>query len=243
MIFQWSWRIRTACRKPCAEKIFFGKNLLSSIGTFPAGVGRFMESSIVAKDWCPFDAIQCSYWGKFLAVFKFVADTRFQLERKSSLEIIWRSRNNSSKLDFMEWTKNERGPHHQTWNELLSIGFHWKIINRKIEHSQIFPLLGAPTASLREKSIGSIGRNVSQSDMAGQEERLRVHGCFLSAIYWEYIFSLLFPLEGSTVGDFIGYFFGISRNKASTVFYDTALFLWLCLSLRLLIFSMKIMNR
>ena len=32
-------------------------------------------------------------------------------------------------------------------------------------------------------------------------------------------------------------------NKASTVFYDTALFLWLCLSLRLLIFSMKIMNR
>ena len=35
------------------------------------------------------------------AVFKFVADTRFQLERKSSLEIIWRSRNNSSKLDFM----------------------------------------------------------------------------------------------------------------------------------------------
>ena len=36
-----------------------------------------------------------------LAVFKFVVDTRFQLERKSSLEIIWRSRNNSSKLDFM----------------------------------------------------------------------------------------------------------------------------------------------
>ena len=35
------------------------------------------------------------------AVFKFVVDTRFQLERKSSLEIIWRSRNNSSKLDFM----------------------------------------------------------------------------------------------------------------------------------------------
>ena len=38
---------------------------------------------------------------KFLAVFKFVVDTRFQLERKSSLEMIWRSRNNSSKLDFM----------------------------------------------------------------------------------------------------------------------------------------------
>ena len=37
----------------------------------------------------------------YLAVFKFVVDTRFQLERKSSLEIIWRSRNNSSKLDFM----------------------------------------------------------------------------------------------------------------------------------------------
>ena len=36
------------------------------------------------------------------AVFKFVVDTRFQLERKSSLEIIWRSRNNFSKLDFME---------------------------------------------------------------------------------------------------------------------------------------------
>ena len=35
------------------------------------------------------------------AVFKFVVDTRFQLERKSSLEIIRRSRNNSSKLDFM----------------------------------------------------------------------------------------------------------------------------------------------
>ena len=163
---------------------FFGKNLLSWIGTFPTEVGRFMESSIVAKDWCPFDAIQCSYWGKFLAVFKFVVDTRFQLERKSSLKMIWRSHNNSLKLDFMEWTKNERGPHHQTWNELLSIDFHWKIINRKIEHSQIFPLLGAPTASLRKKPIGSIGRNVSQSGMAGQEERLRVHGCFLSAIYW-----------------------------------------------------------
>ena len=40
-------------------------------------------------------------WLFWLAVFKFVADTRFQLERKSSLEIIWRSRNNSSKLDFM----------------------------------------------------------------------------------------------------------------------------------------------
>ena len=35
------------------------------------------------------------------AVFKFVVDTRFQLERKSSLEIIWMSHNNSSKLDFM----------------------------------------------------------------------------------------------------------------------------------------------
>ena len=36
-----------------------------------------------------------------MAVFKFVIDTRFQLKKKSSLEIIWRSRNNSSKLDFM----------------------------------------------------------------------------------------------------------------------------------------------
>ena len=35
------------------------------------------------------------------AVFKFVVDTRFQLKKKSSLEIIWRSRNNSSRLDFM----------------------------------------------------------------------------------------------------------------------------------------------
>ena len=36
-----------------------------------------------------------------------------------------------------------------------------------------------------------------------------------------YFFSN-FPLAGSMTGDFIGYPFGISRDKASTVFYDTA---------------------
>ena len=35
------------------------------------------------------------------------------------------------------------------------------------------------------------------------------------------LFSI-FPPVGSMIGDFIGYFLGISRNKASTVFYDTA---------------------
>ena len=60
---------------------------------------QYGENTAVSSSF-PADGLHA--WGIFpVAVFKFVVDTRFQLEGKSSLEIIWRSRNNSSKLDFM----------------------------------------------------------------------------------------------------------------------------------------------
>ena len=49
------------------------------------------------------------------------------------------------------------------------------------------------------------------------------HGCFVSSICWRYItFFQFFRWWTPWLGDFIGYFLGISRNKASAVFYDTA---------------------
>lgn len=43
--------------------------------------------------------------------------------------------------------------------------------------------------------------------------------CFIN-ILKIYAFSPIFPLAGSMIGG-IGYFFGISRSKAPTVFYGT----------------------
>ncbi|WP_302553561.1 hypothetical protein [uncultured Bilophila sp.] len=101
--------------------------------------------------------------------------------------VLWKSFGGLATIlqNWISWNEQKMREAHITrrGTRFYLLVFIEKIINRKIEHSQIFPLLGAPTASLWKKPIGSIGRNVSQSGMAGQEERLRVHGCFLSTIH------------------------------------------------------------
>ncbi|WP_308771991.1 hypothetical protein [uncultured Bilophila sp.] len=99
-----------------------------------------------------------------------------------------------------------------------------KIINRKIEHSQIFPLLGAPTASLREKPIGSIGRNVSQSGMAGQEERAQSTWLFsFSNILKIYIFSAFSSGGIHGWGILLVISLEFQGIKHQPFFYDTAI--------------------
>ena len=49
------------------------------------------------------------------------------------------------------------------------------------------------------------------------------YGCFISTGYWkEKLFLQFFRWRTSWWGNFIGYSFGISRNKTSTLSYDTA---------------------
>ena len=49
------------------------------------------------------------------------------------------------------------------------------------------------------------------------------YGCFMSKICWKYRLFIQFLLIGSIIGAFIDYSFGFSRNKSSTIFYNTAI--------------------
>ena len=74
-------------------------------------------------------------WLFDLAVFKFVADTRFQLERKSSLEIIWRL--TTILQNWISCNEQKMREAHITrrGTSFYLLIFIEKIINRKIEHS------------------------------------------------------------------------------------------------------------
>ena len=50
-----------------------------------------------------------------------------------------------------------------------------------------------------------------------------VYGCFISTVRWKYSLFLRFsPWREPRIRHFVGYPFGASRKKASTVFYNTA---------------------
>ena len=83
--------------------------------------------------------------------------------------------------------------------------------------SRLRPFSGYPFGTSRKKA-STIFYNTAIS-----KGSVIAHGCFVSSICWRYItFFQFFRWWTPWLGDFIGYFLGISRNKASAVFYDTA---------------------